>query len=93
MHGEEEGMLCREKKTTMSVKKTKQEHLSSIAKKGGCELQPTAEIGGWDHVELWAASRDGCKCLYELGAVSSRFSSIQMRRDSCECLDELVIVA
>jgi len=74
MHGEEEGMLRREKKTTMSVKKMKQEHLSSTAKKGGCELQPTAEIGGWDHV-------GGCECRDELGAVSSGISSIQMSRD------------
>ena len=93
MHGEEEGMLRREMKTTMSVKKMQQEHLSSIAKKGGCELQPTAEIGGWDHVELWAVSseissiqmrRDSCECLDELGAVSSGISSIQMRQDGVE---------
>ena len=93
MHGEGEGILRREMKTTMSVKKMKQEHLSSIAKKGGCELQPTAEIGGWDHVELWAVSseissiqmrRDSCECLDELGAVSSGISSIQMRQDGVE---------
>ena len=70
MHGEGEGMLRREMKTTMSAKKMKQEHLSSIAKKGGCELQPTAEIGGWDHDELWA--------------VSGEISSIQMRQDGVE---------